>query len=456
MKFENKVTSLFDACLDVSYGYTESATNDKVGPHFLRITDIQNGIVDWRTVPYCTIDQQKIDKYLLAEGDIVIARTGNSTGENYAYRGNEKAVFASYLIRYRIDTNRFNPFYIWYNLRSKKWFDFVEAVKGGSAQAGASAKLLGGYEIAEIDIESQNKIVNILQNIDDKIEKNNQINQTLEAIAQTLFKSWFVDFDPVKAKIAAKEQGQDPQQAAMMAISGKTAEQIAQLPEDKRTELAATADLFPDEMVECELGMIPKGWKVGKIGEIYQTTSGGTPSRDKKHFFENGTIDWVKSKELTNSFVHKTEEQITEEAILNSSAKLLPPNTILLAMYGATVGQFAILGMPAACNQAICAILPNKTYPYTFIYSWLKENKENVMGRASGSAQQNISQIIIKGIDIIVPHVALIGVFHTKVGKSFDLLLSNIKENQTLSNLRDELLPQLLAGNIILEDGGVI
>ena len=168
MSSDIKNITLSEACVDVSYGYTESASNEVIGPKFLRITDIQNGIVDWNTVPYCKIEDTKIAKYLLEEGDIVIARTGNSTGENYAFRGKCMAVYASYLIRYRIDKQKFNPFFVWYNLRSHKWFDFVASVKGGSAQAGANAKVLGQFEIPLIDIDKQNNIVKILQDLDDK------------------------------------------------------------------------------------------------------------------------------------------------------------------------------------------------------------------------------------------------------------------------------------------------
>src|SRR5205814_1535653 len=112
----------------------------------------------------------------------------------------------------------------------------------------------------------------------------------------------------------------------------------------------------------------------------------------KMKYYSNGTIKWVKSKELQGGFIFETEETVTDEAVKNSSAKLFPANTILIAMYGATVGEYGILAEPATCNQAICALLPNENYPYTFLFILTKFNKENLINMAGGSAQQNISQ----------------------------------------------------------------
>ncbi len=142
MAGEWEETTLGDISSDVSYGYTESASESKVGPHFLRITDIQNGVVDWNTVPYCPISESDHTKYQLRNGDILVARTGNSTGENFLYRGQTDAVFASYLIRFRVKERKADPVFVWYNLRSRRWWDFINSAKTGSAQAGANAKVL--------------------------------------------------------------------------------------------------------------------------------------------------------------------------------------------------------------------------------------------------------------------------------------------------------------------------
>lgn len=275
MSADWKTASLASLCVDVSYGYTESAQHAPVGPKFLRITDIQNGVVNWPSVPYCTIDTHKLPNYLLRRGDIVIARTGNSTGENYVFDSSETAVFASYLIRYRIDEAKVNPFYVWYQLRTQKWWDFVAGSKTGSAQAGANAQVLGKFEIAIPSRKVQDRIVDQFKAIDSKIATNRRINQTLEAMAQAIFKSWFVDFEPVKAKTTAIQEGRDPLRAAMSAISGKPDAELDALPPEQHEQLTATAALFPDEFEELELGGIPKGWKAKKFGDFIDRISVG-------------------------------------------------------------------------------------------------------------------------------------------------------------------------------------
>jgi type I restriction enzyme S subunit len=183
--------------------------------------------------------------------------------------------------------------------------------------------------------------------VDDKIDLLSRQNKTLEALAETLFRQWFV------------------------------------------------------EEAEESLG-------IGKLGDFVTTTSGGTPSRSNIEFYSEGNIDWVKSKELSGSFLFETEERITEEAVKHSSAKILPANSILIAMYGATVGEYAILANQATCNQAICALIPNEQYPYTFLFLFTKANKEDLINLAVGSAQQNISQVLIKQLEIPLPSERII------------------------------------------------
>ncbi len=137
-----------------------------------------------------------------------------------------------------------------------------------------------------------------------------------------------------------------------------------------------------------------------RLGDVVKTSSGGTPSRSRMEYYFNGTISWVKSKELQGEFIFETEEKITEDGLKKSSAKILPANTILIAMYGATVGEYAIFAKPATCNQAICALIPNESYPYTFLFTLIKFNKENLINMAVGSAQQNIHQELIQELEI--------------------------------------------------------
>ncbi|GGD50476.1 restriction endonuclease subunit S [Muriicola marianensis] len=192
---EWKETTLSEICSDISYGYTESAKQEKVGPKFLRITDIANGRLDWNTVPYCPITSDNFKKYQLLPGDIVIARTGATTGANYTIKENDpkEVVYASYLIRYQIDRNLADPFFIGQLLCSPSWSDYVDAIAGGSAQPSANAKQLGSFEILLPSLSEQRGIASILSSLDDKIDLLHRQNKTLEQIAETLFRQWFVE-----------------------------------------------------------------------------------------------------------------------------------------------------------------------------------------------------------------------------------------------------------------------
>lgn len=271
----------------------------------------------------------------------------------------------------------------------------------GSAVPSLTTEVLNKVEIRLPDIKTQHSIASILSSLDNKIELNLQMNQTLEAMAQAIFKEWFVNFK------------------------------------------------FPGSNGKLVNGL-PKGWRIGIISEMYKTTSGGTPSRAKNEFYIDGTVKWVKSKELNGSFIFDTEEKITEDAVKNSSAKKVPRHSVLIAMYGATVGEYGVLSSEATCNQAICAIIPNGNYPYSYILEYIKINQNKIIDQASGSAQQNISQALIQRQEILIPPSEIVKSFHQVVGKIFEKIENNLFSNQMLTQIRDSLLPKLITGKITL------
>lgn len=300
-----------------------------------------------------------------------------------------------------INPEKANYNFIYYHLLSR--FEEIAGMAIGGAQPNLNAGMIKDLKISIPALENQNKIASILSTIDNKIENNLATNQTLEEITQTLFKEWFVNFNYPNAD------------------------------ENKK---------------HSEFGEIPVEWKIGKLGDIYKTTSGGTPSRSKPEYYENGTISWIKSKELNNTFILDTEEKITEAALKNSSAKLLEKYSVLIAMYGATVGEIGITTESCTCNQAICAFLPNENYPYTFIYHFLLQCKQDIISQAVGSAQQNISQQLLLQYKLIIPPTELVKEFHKVVEPLFEKIKDNIQENETLRELRDSILPKLITGEI--------
>lgn len=190
---EMPVVNLQSNCDLIQYGYTESATLEKVGPKFLRGTDIKTGRIKWDTVPYCRIEYSDYKKYKLNLGDIVITRMG-SPGDSAVIEKNIDAVFASYLIRIKVNKS-FDPKYVFYFLQSNKYKSYIESIVSTSVQPGANAKQLTDVMICCPDKVNQQRISKILSDLDDKIELNHQMNKTLESIAQAIFKRWFVDFE---------------------------------------------------------------------------------------------------------------------------------------------------------------------------------------------------------------------------------------------------------------------
>lgn len=193
---------------------------------------------------------------------------------------------------------------------------------------------------------------------------------------------------------------------------------------------------------------VPEGWDKGCVSDFYDTSSGGTPSRKNPEYF-TGDIPWVKTQELSNGFITSTGESITEAALAKSSAKLFPDKTVLIALYGATVGELGILAMPAATNQACCAVLPKDArahYAHAFLF--FRENKEKLVGLSAGAAQRNISQQIVRGVEMIMPNRALIEIFVNSLDPVFDQILNLQRSNQKLRAARDLLLPRLMSGEI--------
>jgi type I restriction enzyme S subunit len=149
-------------------------------------------------------------------------------------------------------------------------------------------------------------------------------------------------------------------------------------------------------------GELPEGWRLKKLGEIFKSTSGGTPSRKRDDFY-GGNIPWVKSGELSKGLINQTDEYITEEALRNSSAKIFPAGTLLIALYGATIGKLGFLGIAAATNQAVCGIFPSEYVSLNYMFHFLTLNKQKLIESAVGGAQPNISQTILKDLEVCFP-----------------------------------------------------
>ena len=196
-------------------------------------------------------------------------------------------------------------------------------------------------------------------------------------------------------------------------------------------------------------------WQIKTLGEICETTSGGTPSRGNKSYY-NGTIPWVKSGELNKGIIYDTEEKITEVAIKNSSAKIFPKGTLLIALYGATIGKLAFLGVDAATNQAVCGIYQNDSIDSKYIYNFLFHKKQDLVNQGIGGAQPNISQTILKKLEIPLPNLETQQAIVSKIEELFSALDKGIEDlktaQQQLKTYRQSVLKWAFEGKLTNEN----
>ncbi len=193
---------------------------------------------------------------------------------------------------------------------------------------------------------------------------------------------------------------------------------------------------------------VPEGWEVGKLGDFADTASGGTPLSTRSDFYENGCIPWINSGELNHPFIVSTSNFITEEGLKNSSAKIFPKSTVLVAMYGATAGKVSLLEIEACTNQAVCAILPFSQDHNYLVKFGFEKLYEHLVSLSSGSARDNLSQAVIRNLRFIIPDGLTLQNFNVIVEPSIQKIVANLQETRHLTTLRDWLLPLLMNGQI--------
>ena len=266
------------------------------------------------------------------------------------------------------------------------------------------------------DLNIQKAVANILFNLRKKLEINNQINQELEAMAKTLYDYWFVQFD-------FPDQNGKPYKSS----GGK----MVYNPELKRE--------------------IPEGWGVAKVEDIAQTGSGGTPKSTNVSYYSNGEIPWINSGELEQTVITSTSNFITEEGLNNSSAKLFPSGTILVAMYGATAGKVSFLTFEASTNQAICAIMLTDIRMRYYLKNVIEDLYQYLVKLSTGSARDNLSQDMIKNIKVVIPSNDILDRFYDFSNNIIKEITKKQQENEQLTQLRYWLLPMLMNGQVKVE-----
>jgi len=316
-----------------------------------------------------------------------------------------------------------NQRFLYYLMASQDFIDYVTQGSDGTKMPRANWSYASQFSFDIPSYTVQSQIGNILGSLDDKIALNNRMNLTLEEMARTIFKSWFVDFDPVRARAEGRDPG---------------------LP-------AEIADLFPDSFEDSPLGEIPRGWRVVPILEIAALLSGGTPKTSVPEYWD-GNVYWVTAKDVSQKrslYIIDTDKKITELGLENSSAKILPKNTVIVTARG-TVGAYALLGKEMAMNQTNYGLVSQRENEEYFLFFMVVSILDELKRNAYGTIFDTITTRTFQNVKVLMPPTKLTRCFNDLVYPFFEKMLNNENENASLIELRDKLLPGLMNGSVHL------
>lgn len=312
-------------------------------------------------------------------------------------------------------------------LSSDAAYTWLRAHAVGAVMPNLNTEIIKALPIALPDIEQQKSIASFFNSLDDRITLLRETNVTLEAIAQALFKSWFVNFGPVRAK------------------------QEGRVPEGMDE---ATAALFPDGFEESELGVVPRGWRASTMGDVTTVGIGKTPPRKEQHWFSRspGDVRWVSIRDLGEGgvFLSQTNEFLTNESIKRFNVRTVPDRTVLLS-FKMTIGRVAITDGEMVTNEAIAHFKLNEDSSLTSEYIYLYLKQFNFSGLSSTSSIADaVNSKTVRSIPIHVPSRAILEAFQVRVQPIFARIKNMERQSQILAAIRDTLLPRMLSGQLRL------
>ena len=367
------------------------------------------------------------------EGDVLLNITGDSVARVCQVPTDVlPARVNQHVAIIRPDSVNLNAAYLLYYLLSPVMQTLLLSWAGSGGTRNAITKgMIESLVIPLPSLAEQQAISHCLGTLDDKIELNRRMSETAEAMARGLFKSWFVDFDPVRAKMEG------------LWCKG---ESLLGLP-------AESYDVFPDRLVDSELGEIPEGWEVKVLGEVVDVVGGTTPSTKVAEYWEGGDHCWATPKDLSvlsSPVLLDTERKITDAGLRQIRSGLLPKGTLLLSSR-APIGYLAVSEEPVAINQGFIAIPPRKGTSNLFMLHWCGVFHDEIINHANGSTFLEISKSNFRRIPWVVPAETAMTVFDGLARTLHDHVASNERESRALAAKRDALLPGLVSGELKLE-----
>lgn len=355
-------------------------------------------------------------------GDLIVTRRGR-VGDSAPVPDGLECAIGQNLVILRSDGTAVDQRFLRWLLQSPQWSEQVEKfLNVGAVFDSLNVRDFPKFELPVPPIPEQLVIAEVLGALDQKIELNERMNATLDGMARALFKSWFVDFDPVRAKA----EGRQPSHMS-----------------------AATAALFPDSFEQSEIGPIPSGWRIETIGDAVTVFGGSTPSTKEPEFW-NGEHAFATPKDLSQirePILLDTARRVTDAGLAKISSGLLPGNTVLMSSR-APIGYLAITQLRVAVNQGIAAMVCDQVLKPPFVLNWARLSTPEIESRSSGSTFPEISKSRFRDVPCVIPPLAIHDAFDAVASPIYDSMTSNARESVSLAELRGALLPRLVSGEI--------
>jgi type I restriction enzyme S subunit len=420
---------LAERVLLIGDGYR--AKNEELGSAglpFARAGNINGGFNFEEADCFPVENLQRVGEKVSQPGDVVFTSKGTVGRFAFVRAETPRFVYSPQLCFWRsLDQQRIHPPFLYYWMSGREFFLQYSGVKGQTDMADyVSLSDQRRMRITLPPIDTQRAIAGILDALDEKIELNRRMNETMEAMARAIFKSWFVDFDPVRAKA----KGEQP--AGMD---------------------AGTAALFPGSFEESNTER-PAGWGSGSFLDIAELLSGGTPKTTEPAFW-NGDVPWASAQDVSqcgSPFLVRTSRTITSRGVEESATQLIPALSTVVVARGATTGRHAMFGQQMAMNQT-CYGLKAKARDDYFLYCFFGSEVGGLVNAAHGSVFDTITTSTFRSSELVVPPAEIRLRFNALVAPVFERILAHLEESRTLATLRDSLLPKLLSGELRVKEG---
>lgn len=424
---ESTVANEVDILLGFAFGSSEFAT-EPPGHRLVRGDNVKRGAIEWgEKSRYWRKVTPDLDKYILQTDDIVVGMDGSRVGENFARISSEDlpALLVQRVACLR-SKGALDQAYLRYVICNSHFTAYIKAVHTGTSIPHISGKQIGTYQIWVPSRPEQRAIAHVLGTLDAKIELNRRTNETLEAIGRAIFKSWFIDFDVVRAKVQRRE---------------------SLLPRD-------ITNLFASSLEDSSLGQIPKGWRIGKVADLCDAIySGGTPSTQVADYW-NGNVRWLSSGETRDKIIVNTEKRITSAGVSNSSTRAASARSTVIASAGQgnTRGQTSLLGIDCYVNQSVIVLSANRrTCSPSYLFFDLERRYDQFRQISDGhSSRGSLTTKLLAGLDVVIPPLPVIERFEAAIAPTIETAIVNLNESNTLTALREALLPKLISGELRL------